>query len=476
MKNYSYSFTIILLSFFLLTVFYAPCFAQELQKNELSTTLQLSISPDTEIQKPELVSAQPQINSTKTKITLRNEPNATIQIFKENNKLLTTSKTNTNGLAETFIDLPLGTNTLTLIATDYWGNISKPTIAWIEVTIDMIIISQEKPSFSLAPKPSLSNKVTEKEIQYTITPNSLLATSKKLKTYPFTVNESDFFNDSDQDQITDALEIAEGKDPYSYNDFFQPPVDVLNFDKAIITNGYFFLYGIAPKNQSIKVQLENILGQRFLIWSGKADEAGTFLLNVPFEQIGNFAVIIQIFDNQGKILNETNKGIVTFSRAKNSTPLEVNAFYKVITPIPYTSILSLNDYAKLSATTLFGPDIDLTFSGKTQPLAEIFILWKGKQEWYLQAISHPNSGSFDLKAPSKIPSGDYAIYIYSQDLKTNIVSSLIKANFTIVARDNATSKIDLNLNQILMMAFVISGLFLVLFKMHRFYLKRALKP
>ena len=59
MKNYSYSFTIILLSFFLLTVFYAPCFAQELQKNELSTTLQLSISPDTEIQKPELVSAQP---------------------------------------------------------------------------------------------------------------------------------------------------------------------------------------------------------------------------------------------------------------------------------------------------------------------------------------------------------------------------------------------------------------------------------
>lgn len=388
-----------------------------------STTLSFSIKPDLTAESPEIIILEPDLQNDQFTLELKSEPNATIEV-RSNQALTFTLTTNSEGTVQTTIPLQSHSSTIELVTIDYWGNISEPTTLNADLTEDLAIFSHQNQELTFTNEQSTTEKpIPQKEKTYSITHIP--------RNNSFTLTESDLTQDSDEDHLVDAYEIIEGQDPHTPTDLFQNTIDLINLDEAIIAHDQFFTYGHAPEGEHLRIFLESETGTRHLLWEDTIDDSGSFIVHTPFSEKGIFNIIIQNLDDAENIKTEHNKGTVTFNAGTDPLPLSVEAFYKVHSPIMQTSIFNLNDYAALGTTTLFGPNIDLTFKGTTDPLSKVFILWKGEAEWYLQALAHPESGTFELKAPETIPNGDYTTYIYSQDLHTNLLSDVVEARFNV---------------------------------------------
>lgn len=408
--------------------------------SNVSTQGTVSLEADTEAQKPIILSVNLSETGEQAHIVIQSEANADIEI-RTGKKILTNLRTDDTKLTETDLLIQDGFNSFQLITTDYWGNISEPTELTIEKDPDLVIISHQDNQLTFTETDKLIAPNTE-ENSYSIISLNKDHVSRFNK--DITIKDSDIFNDTDGDSLTDAIEILNGNDPNNSDPLFTDQIDIIDLNGAIFTNPSFFVYGTAPSEYSLRVYLENETGSRYLAWSGNPDASGTFTAHTPFPTEGTFTLILQAIDQKGITKYEQKHGFITYDRSAQEVPLTANAHYKVNSPAMQTSIFSIEEIGRLGTTTLFGPNIDLQFQGETNPLSEIFILWKGETEWFLQTVSNPESGTFNIQAPETIPSGDYTAYIYSQDLKTNIISDIIRANFNITSTDSEPHFMPIN--------------------------------
>ncbi len=407
----------------------------EIDRNSnLETIGNISLQADTYGEKPVILSLNLSENQEQIHVNIQSEPNATIEI-QSNEVLIQTLQTDDTAQTQTTLKLEQGFNTFMLTTIDYWGNVSESTELTAERNSDLIVFAHHSSQITFTEG--------QEETSYSII-NLNKDSISHIADTELTLSDSDFQKDTDNDSRTDAIEIVKGEDPNLETPLFNGEIDVIDLNGITFTNSNFFLYGKAPVNQNIKIFLRNDAGARYLAWSGQADPSGTFTVHTPFPQEGTFTIIVQVFDEFDVSEHEKEYGQVTYNRSQEEVPLTINAHYKVNSPTITTSIFSIEEIGRLGSTTLFGPNIDLNFEGETNPLSDIFILWKGKSEWFLETMSHPESGIFSIQAPESVPNGDYTAYIYSHDLTTNIISDVVRANFNVTSTANSPQIFPIN--------------------------------
>ncbi|MBT5016828.1 hypothetical protein HN748_01155 [Candidatus Peregrinibacteria bacterium] len=411
----------------------------------VSTTGSFGVTSDEIGEAPIVLSIDSSEDGSLVHLTIESEPNATVKIYADHLEEPIILQTDDTAQVQVDLELEPGTNTFELITIDYWENISEPTPFVSERSSDFLIYSHENSQITFTP----AHDIEETEFTYDSEKSfSIISLNKdrvsRISTPMLTLKETDITTDTDGDSFSDAIEIIKGEDPTVENLLFTSEIDVLNLDGSTFTNSNLFLYGTAPADKTLRVHLENENESRYLAWSGRVDLNGTFTVNTPFHEEGTFKIIIQSINQDGSVESEAEYGTIIFDRSQEEVPLTINAHYKVNSPTMTTSIFSLEEIGRLGTTTLFGPNIDLSFEGDTNPLSEIFILWKGEAEWFLQTISHPESGKFNLQAPESVPSGEYSAYIYSQDLKTSTISDIVKANFNVTTAEDGMNGLPIN--------------------------------
>lgn len=410
------------------------------RNSNISTQGTVSLEADTEAIKPLILSVNLSETGDQANVIVQAEANAKIEI-RTGTKLLTTLQTDDTKITETNLPIQEGFNSFQLITTDYWGNISETTELTIEKEPDLVIISHQDNQLTFTETDEITLPNTG-ENTYSII--SLNKNPSSLFNKDVTIKDRDMVNDTDGDSLTDAIEILNGNDPNTNDSLFSDQIDIIDLNDAIFTNPNFFIYGTTPTEYSLRIYLKNETGARYLAWSGNPDASGTFTAHTPFPAEGTFTLILQATDQNGIVKYEQEHGVITYNRSAEEVPLTANAHYKVNSPAMQTSIFSIEEIGRLGTTTLFGPNIDLQFQGETNPLSKIFILWKGETEWFLQTVSNPESGTFNIQSPETIPGGNYTAYIYSQDLKTNIISNIIRANFNVTSTDSEPHFMPIN--------------------------------
>jgi hypothetical protein len=415
----------------------------EIERNgNLTTVGTVDLAADTEGLKPAILSLNTSEDGSEVHVKIKSEPNATVGIH-QNSALLQTLQTDDSAQTETTLTLKDGFNSFTLVTIDYWGNKSEPTELVVEKDPDLMIFTHETSELNFSEADELAPLTTTEENSYSIV-NLNKDHIERIPAAEITITDSDFLTDTDGDHQMDAIEIVKGDDPKEATPIFTEEIDVIDLDGSVFTNSSFFVYGTAPVNYTLRIYLRNQEGANYQAWSGRSDATGTFNAHTPFPQEGTFTLIIQALDENGVNKYEKEHGEVTYDRDAESVPLTVNAHYKVNSPTMHTSIFSIEEIGRLGTTTIFGPDIDLQFQGETNPLSEIFILWKGESEWFLQTVSHPESGTFAIESPDSVPSGDYTTYIYSRDLRTSTMSDIVRANFNVTSTEDDPDFMPLN--------------------------------
>jgi hypothetical protein len=216
-------------------------------------------------------------------------------------------------------------------------------------------------------------------------------------------------------------------------------LNIVGLENAVITTPDLFIYGEAPNDKLLQIFLKNLeTKERHMLWSGYSDyHTNTFTHLIPFSGDGTFDVVAKVLGPNNQVFIEKPFGPITLQQETNATPLEVEAKYKINnSENAQASVFSLSDIAATGAANMFGPSVNLTFEGTTDPKSKVFLLWKNEEQDFVNQSASHSDGSFSIQPLEEVEPGYYTAYLYSQNLETSIVSHFYKTSFNITSDEN----------------------------------------